>query len=83
MTPWACAECDEPTWEPHSRDLGAELEETVCEACCEDCRSGAIRAWQEQYVKEHRTSLNPGDLMVGHGIPDREQMAAGEKWSAA
>lgn len=71
---WRCADCGSLTDEPHTGPYGEDL----CPECCELCTSGQMWAWQDQQAKEERTSMNPGDPVVGHGIPDREQMAAAE-----
>ncbi len=72
---WRCADCGELTADPHT----AEDDSDTCPACCEPCASGLTLALQDQYVKEHSTYIHPGDPMLYHGIPSREQMAAAEQ----
>lgn len=73
---WKCSECPTKTDAPHEGPFG----ETLCEACCDVCASGATRAWVEQQIKEGNFHVSHDDAIVGHGAPTREQMAEVGSW---
>jgi hypothetical protein len=66
------------TDEPHSRSFEGDLEETVCPEHCTACLLGETDAAIDQALKERGSLFEVGDPLPGHGLPNREQMAAAE-----
>lgn len=71
---WRCATCGDVTLDPHT---GPD-DEDLCPDCCIPCITGETEAAHEQFVKDNLSFLTPGEPMLFHGIPSREQMAAAE-----